>query len=73
MGCLQMLGGWQCWIAAIDEEVVAAVDWNFQAHEADYFLQIVRHHSCLLPLPFEQQVHDVSEKKKDCAPNFEQL
>ena len=68
-----MTGGWQCWIVAIDEEVVAAVDWNFQAHEADYLHQAVHHHSCLLPLPSEQQLHDVPQKKKDCSPNLEQL
>ena len=58
-----MSGGWWYWVVAIAEEEVAAVDWDFQAHEAAH-LQMACHYSCLLPLPSEYQVHDVPQTMK---------
>ena len=57
-----MSGGWWWWywVVAIAEEEVAAVDWNFQVHEAVH-VQMACHYLCLLPLPSEYQVHDVPQ------------
>eukprot|EP00986_Skeletonema_menzelii_P017466 scaffold19521_cov63-Skeletonema_menzelii.AAC.1 len=65
----------RCSVDSTAEEVVvaAAVEWNFQAHEADHLHQIVHHCWCLLTLPSEQQNHHVPQKEKDCFPNFEQF
>ena len=68
-----MSGGWWWWywVVAIAEEEVAAVDWDFQAHEAVRLLMAC-HYSCLLPLPSEYQIHDVPQTMtNDCLPNNE--